>query len=737
MITENEKRKERDYLKTVLYILEKNLKKHKVNFEESTAYTNEQMKYMWKEKVSDELERSMIEDEIYNSQLLSESYEVNIKAEERMIDSAYFARIDFDDGTSVEPIYIGIASLVDGNHFYIYDWRAPICSMFYDAELGEASYKLPDGTEIKGNIVLKRQYVIKGDEIKEIFDTELQVVDSILQKMLSGNASVRMKNIVKTIQKEQNKIIRNSTSDILVVQGPAGSGKTSVALHRIAYLLYSKRGQINRSNVLIISPNDVFSSYISDVLPSVGEDNVYQTTYRDYLRSFAGEFSIKGDMSDIYECLYTKDKSDVRYNSISLKFSSVYYHVMDLWLESKRNEILGIGDFVVDGNLIMGKEFLQKYAETLNKQTPLIDQANMINQKIASHLSIKLSKEPKTKAKVVKSLKTRVENIKSSDLYRELYEDEEVFVGIIEKAYNELATPAANRLTIRQLKEVFLFTKDLLSKNSLAYEDVMNYLLIKGRVQGFAPQNNIKHVVIDEAQDYTILQYDLLSQMFPKSSFTILGDTNQSILPTVKYHNYDSIINVLTKERAFSSAEMKYLAKTYRSTYEINTFAKALVSDKLGYNQVERHGDKVKVVHDEGEIPQRKIFQDAIKQKRKYNSVAIICKSEQELNQIKDELVAAGMDRKFAFVTKTTADFDTKKVQIIPTYIAKGLEFDAVCVYNASAENYGKEYANLFYVCCTRALHKLSIYYSNSQSPLLLKAIEEGGDVVEIEKGEN
>ena len=237
MITENEKRKERDYLKTVLYILEKNLKKHKVNFEDANAYTNEQMRYMWKEKVSDELEREMLEDEIYNSQLLSESYEVNIKAEERMIDSAYFARIDFDDGTSVEPIYIGIASLVDGNHFYVYDWRAPICSMFYDAELGEASYKLPDGTEIKGNIVLKRQYVIKGDEIKEIFDTELQIVDSILQKMLSGNASVKMKNIVKTIQKEQNKIIRDSSADILVVQGPAGSGKTSVAMHRIAYLM--------------------------------------------------------------------------------------------------------------------------------------------------------------------------------------------------------------------------------------------------------------------------------------------------------------------------------------------------------------------------------------------------------------------------------------------------------------------------------------------------------------------
>ena len=733
MITENEKRKERDYLKTVLYILEKNLKKHKGSFDEANTYTNSQMKYMWQEKVSDDIEREMLEDEIYNSQLLSESYEVNIKAEERMIDSAYFARIDFDDGTSVEPIYIGIASLIDGNHFYIYDWRAPICSMFYDAELGDASYKLPDGTEIKGKIVLKRQYVIKGDEIKEIFDTELQIVDSILQKMLSGNASVRMKNIVKTIQKEQNKIIRDSSADILVVQGPAGSGKTSVAMHRIAYLLYSKRNVLNRSNILIFSPNDVFSSYISDVLPSIGEENVYQTTFRDYLRSFAGEFSIKGDMNDVYECLYTKDKKDVRFNSISLKFSSVYYHVIQQWIEKNRNDVLGVGDVAIDGKVLIGKEFLQKYADTLNRQTSLVEQANMVNQKIVSHLSIKLAKEPKAKSKIIKALKAKIDNIRSSDLYKLLYDNEEVFVGEIERAYNELATPASNRLTIRQLKEVYLYTKDLLSKNALSYEDVMNYLLLKGRVQGFNPQNNIKHVVIDEAQDYTILQYDLLSQMFPNASFTILGDTNQSIMPAVKHKNYDSIINTLSKERRYVRSETKYLAKTYRSTYEINTFAKSLVAEKLGYNQVERHGDKVLVAQDEGEIAERKVFQDAIKQKRKYNSVAIIVKSEQELEKVKEKLVAAGMDRKFSFVTKTTVDFDTKKVQIVPSYIAKGLEFDAVCIYNANAESYGKDYTNLFYVCCTRALHKLSIYYSGTKSPLLEKAINEGKDVAEIQ----
>lgn len=731
MITENEKRKERDYLKTVLYILEKKLKSNKATLQTNEEDITQDMRYIWKDGgIHDPDELELLKDQVIQQKMLSDSYSLTISQQERMINSAYFARIDFDDGTEVMPIYLGIASLVDGNHFYIYDWRAPICSMFYDAEMGDASYKLPDGTTVKGKITLKRQYVIKGDEIKEMFDTELQVVDGILQKMLSGNASTRMKNIVKTIQKEQNKIIRNNSAQVLVVQGPAGSGKTSVAMHRIAYLLYAQKDKLKNSNVLIISPNEIFTSYISGVLPSIGEDNVYQTTYRDYVKAFTTEFKIKGDMADVYECLYTQNRRSVMFNSINLKFSSVYYHVMESWLEKNRNEILGIADITLDNEVLIGKDFLQKYADSLNKQTSLVNQAELINQKIISHLSIKLNKEPKLKTKIIKALRARIDKIHARTLYTSLYENEEVFVEQIETAYNELATPKQSRLNIRELKEVFLYTRDLLKKDTIPYEDVMNYLLLKGRVRGFAPQDKIKHVVIDEAQDYTTLQYDLLAKMFPNASFTVVGDTNQAIMPMAQHKNYDSIINILLRDRPYAHAEMQYLAKTYRSTYEINTFAKSLVADKLGYKQVERHGDPVRVVTDIRDIPSKRIFQDAVKQKRRYQNVAIICRTEMEVETIKEALVASGMDRKFEFVNKNTVDFDTKKVQIIPSYIAKGLEFDSVLVYNADV--YKNQ--NLFYVVCTRALHKLNIYHEEPIFGMLKHATEENdSNIVEIE----
>ena len=731
MITEIEKRKERDYLKTVLYILQKNISKNKAILNINSEEIKREMRYLWEEHIPDPLEKEILKDDIITQQLVGESYESTLKAQERMLDSAYFARIDFDDGTEIIPVYLGIASLVDGQHFYVYDWRAPICSMFYDAELGDAYYTLPNGEKVFGKITLKRQYQIKGDEIKEIFDTELQIIDNILQKMLSGNASTRMKNIVKTIQKEQNKIIRNNDADVLVVQGPAGSGKTSVAMHRIAYLLYAQRNNLKNSNVLIISPNEIFSSYISDVLPSVGEENVYQTTYRDYVLTFASEFKIKGDMNDIYECLYTKSKSDVMYNSICLKFSTAYYHCMDNWIERNRSELLGLVDIEDGSELYIGKEFLEKYAETLDRNLSIIEQAELVNEKIISHLSIKLHKEPKLKQKLIKALRTRVEKIKTRNIYNSFFEDGEVFVGEIEKAYNELAVAKSGRLTIKQLKEVYLYTRENLKKEVMPYEDVVNYLYLKGRVKGFVPQHQIKHVVIDEAQDYTLLQYNLLTKVFPDSTFTLLGDVNQSILPMAKYKNYESIINLITKDRAFAKTEMTYLAKTYRSTYEINTFAKTLVSDKLGYKQVERHGDKITIKKDTNDIAQKIIFQDAIKQKRKYTSVAIICKTEQELQKIKLALQKAGMDRKFAFVTKDSIDFDTKKVQIIPSYIAKGLEFDSVLVYNASSGAYSREQMSLFYVVCTRALHKLSIYYETEPCELLKNSILQAQDIME------
>ena len=303
MISEKELKKERDYLKTVLYILEKEISKYDgwQQLMEQSIYTK--MKYVWEEGENDPDIISQIKQTINREEATVANADKQKQVYARMIKSAYFARIDFDDGEEVLPVYIGIATLENGGHFYIYDWRAPISSLFYDYELGDASYTLPNGDEVHGKITLKRQYKIENDTIVQIFDTNTQIIDEILREMLEGNASTKMKNIVKTIQKEQNKVIRKQ-ADLLVVQGPAGSGKTSVAMHKIAYLLYSERKTLKNENVLIMSPNEIFSDYISGVLPEMGEDNVYQTTFMDYIKSNLHEFKVKGSMNEIYEEVY-------------------------------------------------------------------------------------------------------------------------------------------------------------------------------------------------------------------------------------------------------------------------------------------------------------------------------------------------------------------------------------------------------------------------------------------------
>mgnify|MGYP002707140065 FL=1 len=278
MISKAEERKEIDYLKSVLYVLEKEIEKNESNKDTLEVDIRQAMKYIWEQGSTEADDWVTSEQSVRQLNRGVIATEKQLRAYRRMLGSAYFARVDFVEDGETTPVYLGIATLKDGNEFYIYDWRAPIASPFYDSEIGPASYTLPDGTVIEGQVTLKRQYKIENDKIIEIFDTDTQVLDNVLSKLLTVSGSTKMKNIVATIQKEQNRIIRKQDVDILAVQGPAGSGKTSVALHRIAYLLYADKENLNRRNMLILSPNETFSNYISDVLPQMGEDNVFQTT---------------------------------------------------------------------------------------------------------------------------------------------------------------------------------------------------------------------------------------------------------------------------------------------------------------------------------------------------------------------------------------------------------------------------------------------------------------------------
>ena len=725
MISKAEQRKEMDYLKSVLYVLEREIEKGEHSKENLEEDIRGAMKYIWEEGSTEADDWLSSEQSVRQLNRGVIATDKALRAYRRMLGSAYFARVDFEEDGETTPAYLGIATLKDGNEFYIYDWRAPIASPFYDSEIGPASYTLPGGEVIEGRVTLKRQYKIENDEIIEIFDTNTQVVDEVLSKLLSVSGSTKMKNIVATIQKEQNRIIRKQDVDILAVQGPAGSGKTSVALHRIAYLLYADKENLNRSNMLILSPNDTFSNYISDVLPQMGEDNVFQTTFYEYVQSYLKEFKTKNDMNKVYEELYLGEQTPF-YNSIKFKFWPGYISLLESVLESVKYKLFSIeNDIVIDGINLAGAEFLQRFVDNTlaGSDLCLYEQAKLVNEKILSIAGVKLLNHEKTRAKLNKLLVANLKKITAKSVYTELYSSLDKFTSLVQSVYNELGTPKADKLTIKELKVVFDYTKECLDKGFLSYEDVMPYLYLKERILGVVEQHNIKQVIIDEAQDYSLIQYKILSQVFKCAKITIVGDVNQSLMPFVSYNDYESIINLFQSGRAVAKAETQYLSRTYRSTVEINNFASLV----LGMNvlnsraQLDRHGEDVKIIQEtEQRIDGEKLIADALELKKKYNTVAIIFKTEKECKELARALAKHPNKDNFIYMVDGENDFTTKKVMVMPLYIAKGLEFDAVLLPKANENNYSKPEKKLFYVAVTRAMNELRIYYDDIPSSLII-----------------
>lgn len=730
MITQDEIQREKEYLKTVINVLNDEIN----NFDERVKFLSnniqEQMTYAWDKtnRLSD-TEFIYAVANIQKRSVYAENANKKVRSYKKMLNNAYFARIDFDDGEELLPIYIGIASLQSGEEFYVYDWRAPIASMFYNCEIGDASYTISTGDKIKGKLTLKRQYKISNGEIVEMFDTDMQIIDSVLKNILSANASNKMKNIVNTIQKEQNTIIRKNDVDLLIVQGPAGSGKTSIAMHKIAYLLYSERDKINNSNVMILSPNDIFNNYISDVLPEIGEDNVVQATYYDYAKAFITEFHIASKIEDVYEVVYgekTENNID-KYNEIKFKSDEIYTRILKDYIKLNRVELLGLEEIVINDEIVMGIDEISKIAMTMKANgESLYSLGKKIIERVYFVAATKTQKHltlEKLKKQAIESL-TKAK-LKVANLYKKLYSNKEDFIEFVTKEYERF--DRAEDLKQYNLSVIFDLTHENLSKDLLEYQDVTPYMYLKSRIIGISANKNIKYVLIDEAQDYSITQYKILAMMFRNSNITILGDLNQSILPFNNHKNYSEIENTIRKfKRNLISSECE-LSKTYRSTFEINEFAKRVLDSKNDYNQIDRHGDPVEVIkQDKFDISQ--ILNDSISLKNSYNTVAIICKNIEETLLYKQEVQNSEFANKFRIVTKNDNVFVGEKIMIIPSYLAKGLEFDAVIVSNANSKTYTEDEQKLFYVVLTRALHKLKIYHTGEFSKLISGDIDEKGN---------
>ncbi len=660
----------------------------------------------------------------------------NLKRLQLLDASPYFGRIDFYDEefATVVTIYIGIASLIDeeSKEHLIYDWRAPIASMFYDFGVGKAEYESPAGT-ITGDIILKRQYQIKEGELRYIFDSDLTIDDEILQDVLSKHADDKMRNIVYSIQKEQNLAIRDEQTQVLMVQGPAGSGKTSIALHRAAYLLYRHHQSLDASNIVIFSPNRVFSDYISHVLPQLGEENIGQATMQEYAYRILGT---SWDVEDLYSQLeelfmHEKDQSQLaRTQGIEFKSSKTYFETVQTYLNYVIEQKIKFSDLIVWDQVLLKKtEFEQLFRETY-QYLPIKKRLDKIRRRI--HFLLDPMKKQRIRDLVLEKenepdrigeSSREVASICVQEVHEQLQSVwDQVNAWLVLDTLDCYCELFSNISLMQQLtkaelptnwSEICQQTLYALGNQQVHYEDLAPLLYLKGRIEGWPTYEHIRHVIIDEAQDYSVFHYEIFKNVFPKSTFTILGDFNQAIHPYLVLTSYHDLAGVF----ASYSHKMIELTKSYRSTQEISAFTRAILAKDQEGENVARSGDKPQVIQVDAESITVQLIKDITEScNQQAQSIAVICKTTNHCQE-----VATLLEGKieFALITKEDEHF-TKGVVVVPVYLAKGLEFDAVIVSDGEASCYGKDTERkLFYTACTRALHQLFIYYQVELTPFV------------------
>lgn len=642
----------------------------------------------------------------------------------RILDKPYFGRFDFtEEDEDTEKVYIGYQNVMNDDTYevMVYDWRAPIASMFYRSELGPASYKAPCG-DINGEVSLKRQYEIEKRELKYFFDCALTITDEMLQQALGNNASSHMKNIVETIQKEQDLIIRDIENDLLIVQGVAGSGKTSIAMHRIAFLLYERMNEgLTSENVMIISPNHLFGEYVSTVLPELGENNVCYSTMEDFFDMyFKNSIRLRSRSSQLEFMITHKNRHHIREN-ISFKGSSTFISLLDRLVEAYENELLTFRDVKYAGELIAKGEDLRKnfldnpiqmaIGKRLGRiEHGLMKQLNELEKAKRKEMMNELRKKGGYDYKEEEQLNQTLNNYRQETLeamrsftkvnvfklYEQLFKDK----GLWNRLVEGLNMP-------KNMENIRSFTAKSLRPDLANYEDGMALLYLKLRIEDQHHYPQIRQLLIDEAQDYYPLQYKVLGEIFKNAQYTVLGDIGQTIEKSETEDLYDEVIRILQPKKALKLS----LNKSYRSSYEISEFTKKLRDTQNMSIAFERH-DEVPIIAEQENMGQMfDWIEDKVKEYEQngYETIAIICKSQKEVNHVYSKLSKKMELRKL----NPEEDGFEKGVLIMPVYMAKGLEYDAVIVYEVNEENYyEKEDKQLLYIACTRALHRLSLCYT-------------------------
>lgn len=611
----------------------------------------------------------------------------------KLKESPYFGKVNFEDNGYAEQIYVGRYGLTPEGNFdaAIVDWRAPVASLFYKGTLGETSYKSPDG-EVLVDILARRQIMIKKGKLEGFFDSDIDVKDDILQMILSSNAGEKLKDIVMTIQKEQDEIIREERIKVVVVNGVAGSGKTTIALHRVAYLLYNFREQLG-DKVLILGPNDIFIDYIGEVLPTLGESNVNQQTFSHFVINEIGLNEPVIDFTAYLEEVLKVNEEVI--NEIKYKAGEGFISVLDKKCEDLENSYFNVQAAKFFDEEVVSIEEINDLFENYYKYMPLFRRSKKIKRIITEKLKDK-------RDELVRNLNAEVKG-KLASLTEEQLVIEQNNIEFqrkirIREIVRELMIQKENLAKWIDNESIVDIYKEFTNTENLSYLDLPAILYLMIKLDGKKASKEIKHIVIDEAQDYSMLQFIVLKELTGCKSYTIVGDSNQRL---IKVEEEPAMLKL---KSLFGGFVKNYaLNKSYRSTFQIMEYASKLLDE----NAIVPFVRKGKFDVEEVEVKDEDDLIDTILETledyddENYDNIAIITKDKEELKKIAPEL------KKF---TKLLA-FDREDViyrggkVIVPSYYAKGLEFDGVIIVNFddNTDDLVK------YIMATRALHRLKV----------------------------
>lgn len=675
-------KQEKEYLKQIISFLKKVIGNTDASVKDHVDTLAEYKDYIWSNKDIDPHEIRSMRESILNHFALGESVINKRKRLTKILAIPYFGRIDFlekKENSKVMPTYIGIHTFYDpeSRATLIHDWRAPVSSMFYDHELGEAGYRSPSG-EIKGEISLKRQYRIRGGKMEFMIESALTVHDDILQKELSSNVDDKMKNIVATIQREQNQIIRNEDIRTLIIQGVAGSGKTSIALHRIAYLLYTFRDSISSKDILIISPNKVFSDYISNVLPELGEETVPETSMEQILSGvLEHKYKYQTYFGLVNELLEKPSSSLI--DRIAYKASSGFISELDKFILHIENTYFKAADVKLTKYITIPAPFIEEQYLRFNRY-PIRRRFDAMADYMLDMLKIQYAFTVTTAGR-----------------------------NLLKK---EIRLMFAGNNDIQVYKDFFKWTNNpgmfkMRKGHTLEYSDLAPLAYLHLALEGNGNQPfRVKHLLIDEMQDYSPIQYKVIQKLFPCRK-TVLGDAGQSVNP------YGSS-TAETIQKSLTASEIMKLCKSYRSTFEITDFAQK-IHPNAELEPVARHGEKPQILQFGSAVEELSGIMGLISTYRKsgYKSLGIICKTEQQAREMADVLKSYAND--ISFLSSQSSAF-VQGIVITSAHMAKGLVFDEVIIPQTDERNYRSEIdKSMLYVAVTRAMHRLTLTFHEAR----------------------